>query len=105
MSQPKILSQWNEASAFDRATDKWLCHLGALSEAVCAGHECSEGAAQGSRGPSALGSAKYAQQHPRTAPAPALPPKEPWLHDLEMSPAGIPTAWLTLLRNQGKSFS
>lgn len=44
-----------------------------------------------------LGSAKYdAQQHPRTA----LPPKEPWLRDLEERHTRI----LTLLQNQGKSF-
>lgn len=41
MSQPKILTQWNKASASDKATDKLLCHLGALSEAVFAGHKSS----------------------------------------------------------------
>lgn len=102
MLQPKILSQWNEASASDRTTDKSLCHLRALSQAACAGHQCLEEAAQGSRGPSALGSARYyAQQHPRTA----LLPKKPWLHDLEENHTRTLTAWLTLLQNQGKSFS
>lgn len=92
MSQPKILSQWNEASASDRATDKSLCHLGALSQALC-WTQVFRGGYSGKKRP--LGSAKYdAQQHPTTA----LPPKEPWLHDLEESHTRI----LTLLQSQGK---
>lgn len=105
MSQSKILTQWNKASASDKATDKLLCHLGALSEAVCSGHKSSVEPAWESKGPFALGLAKDAQKHIRTALASALPPREPLLHDLEVSHSETQTAWLTLLWNQGKSLS
>lgn len=98
MSQPKILTQWNKASASDKATDKLLCHLGALSEALCAGHKSSAEPAWGSKG-----LVKDAQKHIRTALASALPPREPLLHDLEVSHSETQTACLTLLWNQGKS--
>lgn len=83
--QSKILTQWNEAPASEKATDELLCYLGALSDAVCAGHKSSLEPAWGSKGPFALGLAKDAQKHIRTALASALPPKEPLLHDLEVS--------------------
>lgn len=60
MSQPKILTPWNEASASDKATDKLLRHLGALSETACAGQKPSAEPARGSKGPFALDSAKDA---------------------------------------------
>lgn len=67
------------------ATDKLLCHPGALSEALC-WTQLFAGGCTGKQSLSALGSTKYyAQQHPRTA----LPPKELWLHDLEESHTGI----------------
>lgn len=105
MSQPKILTQWNEASAFDEATDNSFCHLGALSEAVCAGHKSSVEPAWRSKGPFALGLEKDAQKHIRTAMASALPPREPLLHELEVSHSQTQTLWLILLWNQGKSLS
>lgn len=105
MSQPKILIQWNEASAADKATDKLLHHLGAVSEAICAGHKPSVESAWGSKGSFALGLVKYSQKYMRTALVSALPSREPLFHDLGVSHSKTQTAWLTLLWNQGKSSS
>lgn len=105
MSQPKILTQWNEASAPDKATDKLLCHLGALSEAICAGHKSSGEPAWGNKGSFALGLIKNSQKYIRVALASALPSREPLFHDLGVSHSKTQTAWLTLLWNQGKSSS